>query len=106
MAFDFRSATRILRRSARLRLQPRGDQALSFVGESDTSTRPSILLLDTSVYIDRMQDRVPPIVEDLLVGSLLIHSSVAVQELLLGVGLLDPSDHRTAAVAKSVETIV
>ena len=55
------------------------------------------LLLDTCVYIDQMQGRTPEILDALLEGRQVNHSTVAVQELMHTVGVLVPSDPRTPA---------
>ena len=56
------------------------------------------VLLDTCVYIDQMQDRSPQILDDLIAQRQVNHSTVAIQELMHTVGVLKPSDARTAAV--------
>jgi hypothetical protein len=56
------------------------------------------LLLDTCVYIDQMQDRSPRVLDDLIAHRQINHSTVAIQELMHTVGVLDPSDVRTAGV--------
>jgi hypothetical protein len=55
-------------------------------------------LLDTSVYIDQMQDRSPQILDDLIAQRQVNHSTVVIQELMHTVSALNPSDARTAAV--------
>ena len=60
------------------------------------------LLLDTCVYIDRMQGRAPMKLNDLLSARLVNHSTVAIQELVHIVGLLDPSDRRTDGAVETV----
>ncbi len=52
-------------------------------------------MLDTCVYIDQMQTRSPRILEDLIVQRQVNHSTVAIQELMHSVGVLDPADPRT-----------
>ncbi|WP_225673912.1 type II toxin-antitoxin system VapC family toxin [Bradyrhizobium hereditatis] len=56
------------------------------------------LLLDTCVYIDQMQDRSPQVLDDLIAQQQVNHSTVAIQELMHTVGVLNPSDARTASV--------
>lgn len=60
------------------------------------------LLLDTSVYIDQMQDRSPHILDDLIALRQANHSTVAIQELMHTVGALNPSDARTATVIDAI----
>jgi hypothetical protein len=45
-----------------------------------------------------MQNRAPQILDDLIAQRPINHSTVAVQELMHTVGVLDPSDSRTAKV--------
>jgi hypothetical protein len=60
------------------------------------------LLLDTCVYIDQMQDRSPQVLDDLITHRQVNHSTVAIQELMHTIGVLDPSDTRTAAVVSEI----
>ena len=66
--------------------------------------RPQPLLLDTCVYIDQMQGRAPRLVEQLIDTRQVNHSTVAIQELMRGIGVLDPPDdpRRTVAVVEAV----
>lgn len=59
-------------------------------------------MLDTSVYIDQMQDRSPQILDDLIAQRQVNHSTVAVQELMHTVGVLNPKDMRTASVVAEI----
>jgi predicted nucleic acid-binding protein len=65
------------------------------------------LLLDTCVYIDALQDRLPRFVEIALRAGNLWHSTVTEAELAALVGLLDPShpetEHVMAQIAASIE---
>jgi hypothetical protein len=67
------------------------------------------VLLDTCVYIDQMQDRSPQVLEDLIAQRHVHHSTVAVQELMHTVGVLDPSDGRTenaiAEIGKQIKAM-
>lgn len=58
------------------------------------------LLLDACVYIDQMQNRAPDLVEQLIEARQVNHSTVAIQQLMHAVGVLDPSDPRTEGVVK------
>ena len=60
------------------------------------------LLLDTCVYIDQMQDRSPRILDELIAQRQVNHSTVAIQELMHTVGVLNPSDARTAGVIDEI----
>lgn len=63
-------------------------------------------MLDTCVYIDQMQGRSPQILDDLIAQRQVNHSTVAIQELMHTVGVLDPSDARTAAVVVEIGRLV
>ena len=60
------------------------------------------LVRDTCVYIDQMQDRSPQILDSLIAQRQVNHSTVAIQELMHTVGVLDPSDARTAGVIAEI----
>jgi predicted nucleic acid-binding protein len=94
--FDFDAARRWARFDPRRTLTRRNDQELPFVNPGLIGGQG--LLLDTSVYIDQMQDRSPRILDDLIAQRQVNHSTVAIQELMHTVGVLNPSDARTAAV--------
>ena len=94
--FDFDAARRWARFDPRRTLTRRGDDELPFVNPSSIGGQG--LLLDTSVYIDQMQDRSPRILDELIAQRQVNHSTVAIQELMHTVGVLDPSDARTASV--------
>lgn len=59
-------------------------------------------MLDTCVYIDQMQDRSPELLDDLIAQRQVNHSTVALQELMHTVGVLDPSDRRTEGVIAEI----
>ncbi len=98
--FDFDAARRWARFNARKTLARRGEEALPFVNSSLTGGQA--LLLDTCVYIDQMQDRTPQILDDVIARRQVNHSTVAIQELMHTVGILNPSDQRTAAVIAQI----
>lgn len=60
-------------------------------------------MLDTCVYIDQMQDRSPQALDDLIAQRQVNHSAVAIQELMHSVGILNPSDVRTAGVIAEID---
>lgn len=64
------------------------------------------ILLDTCVYIDRLQGRVPAIVPALMAARPINHSSVAIQELMHTVGVLDPGDARSSAAIAAIRGLV
>ena len=81
-------------------LRRRADADLPFV-TATTGPGPE-LLLDTSVYIDVLQGRTPPAVDDLLGLRILNHSSVALAELTHSFGRLDPSHHNTKVTLRAL----
>jgi hypothetical protein len=100
VAFDFDAARRWARFDPKRTLARRGDEELPFVNASLTGGQG--LLLDASVYIDQMQDRSPEVLDDLIAQRQINHSTVAIQELMHTVGVLNPSDVRTAAVIAEI----
>lgn len=102
--FDIESALRWARFDPRKVLSRRDDSALPFASAEEIAGQP--LLLDTCVYIDQMQARAPVLVEQLVDTRHVNHSSVALQELLHTVGVLNPDDPRTAGVIGSVRVQV
>ena len=94
--FDFDAARRWARFDRQRTLTRRSDNELPFVNPGSIGGQG--LLLDTSVYIDQMQDRSPQILDDLIAQRQINHSTVAIQELMHTVGVLNPSDARTATV--------
>lgn len=98
--FDFDAARRWARFDPENALARRKDEGLPFVGASRTAGQG--LLLDTCVYIDQMQDRTPQVLDDLIARRQVNHSTVAIQELMHTVGVLNPSDARSAAVVDAI----
>lgn len=98
--FDFDAARRWARFDPWRTLARRSDDELPFV-DPYAFARPA-LLLDTCVYIDQMQDRSPRVLDDLIARRQVNHSTVAIQELMHTVGVLDPSDARTAGVIAEI----
>jgi hypothetical protein len=94
--FDFDAARRWARFDPPKALARRGDEELPFVDADRIGGQG--LLLDTCVYIDQMQDRSPQVLDDLIAQRQVNHSTVAIQELMYTVGVLRPSDARTAGV--------
>jgi len=98
--FDFDAARRWARFDPQRTLTRRGDEELPFVNPSLVGGQG--LLLDTCVYIDQMQDRSPQALDDLIAQRQIHHSTAAIQELMHTVGVLDPSDARTARVIAEI----
>jgi hypothetical protein len=98
--FEFDAARRWARFDPRRTLARRPEDQLPFVEEGLIAGQG--LLLDTCVYIDQMQDRAPRILKDLIRQREVNHSTVAIQELMHTVGVLQPSDRRTAGVIAEI----
>jgi hypothetical protein len=71
----------------------RSDDALPF----DPVTVPGHLpvMLDTGFYIDRLQRKVPLSVLEFVADRRIVHSAVAMQELTIAAGILDPAHSST-----------
>jgi hypothetical protein len=98
--FDFDAARRWARFDPQKTLARRSDDELPFVKASLTGGQG--LLLDTCVYIDQLQDRSPQILGDLIAQRQINHSTVAIQELMHTVGVLNPSHQRSAGVIAEI----
>ena len=94
--FDFDAARRWARFDPQRTLTRRHDNELPFVDPGSIGGQG--LLLDTCVYIDQMQNRSPRMLDDLITQRQVNHSTVAIQELMHTVGVLNPSDARTDTV--------
>jgi hypothetical protein len=69
---------------------------------AETSSQGPELLLDTSVYIDVIQQRLPEPVKRLFAARHSNHSAVALAELTHPFGRLDPRDSRTATALSEI----
>lgn len=102
MSFDVAAALRRLKPEKQTgSLQRRDDDELLFAPAQAVAGPP--LLLDTTVYIDSLQGRLPAAVGELLKVRQIHHSAVALAELTHVLGRLDPSHPKTAATKKSVQ---
>jgi predicted nucleic acid-binding protein len=99
-AFDFDAMRRWARFDRQKTLARRDDGVLPFVDARRIGGQG--LLLDTCVYIDQMQGRSPPLLDALIALRQVNHSTVAIQELMHTVGVLDPSDARTAGAIAEI----
>jgi hypothetical protein len=97
---DFDAARRWARFDPQRSLTRRGEAELPFVNASLIGGQG--LLLDTCVYIDQMQDRSPQVLDDMIAQRQVNHSSVAIQELMHTVGVLKPSDKRSAGIIAEI----
>lgn len=105
MSFDLAATLRRLKPQRRtIALRRRADDELTFVARPVRGG--SELLLDTNVYIDALQARLPEEVKELLASRLLNHSAIAISELAHAFGRLDPSHAQTKSTLREVnETI-
>jgi len=103
-SFDSDAAVRWARFAQRRTLSRRADANLPFVSEERMAGRA--LLLDTCVYIDQLQNRSPSILDALIATRQVNHSTVAIQELMHGVGVLDPNDRRTPTAIAEIRGLV
>ena len=99
--FDFAKSKRWARFDPQRRLSRRPDDQLPFASADELAG--SALLLDTGVYIRQIQGTAPAFLADLLEARLINHSTVALQELMHTVGVLNPADPRTAAAITNTE---
>jgi predicted nucleic acid-binding protein len=83
----------------RTSLLPRDRSELPFVTEAGSIPK---LLLDTTVYIDELQGKLPRDVELVIRSTSLWHSTVTESELSALAGLLDPEHPRTAGTLEQV----
>ncbi len=103
-AFDFDAAVRWARFDPGQTLARRADSALPFATEGRIGGQA--MLLDSCVYIDQAQGRAPDIVAAFIHARQTNHSSVAIQELMHAVGVLDPRDARSAAAIDVIRSLV
>ncbi|WP_266031619.1 type II toxin-antitoxin system VapC family toxin [Brucella intermedia] len=103
-SFDIAGAKRWLRSFPSGNISRRPDSELPFFDGNNLASQG--LLLDTCVYIDQMQGKLPDEIEEFLSKRHSYHSSVAVQELAHSMGALDPNDPRTAHVQKVISDTI
>jgi predicted nucleic acid-binding protein len=102
--FDFDAALRWARFDPKRTLARRSEAALPMLaGEMIAG---SGLLLDTCVYIDQLQGRAPGGVDELLSIRQVNHSTIAVQELMHGVGILDPRHPGTTTAIRQIGKMI
>ena len=85
-------------------LARRPDEALPFARSS--AQPPRQLVLDTTVYIDQIQHRFPDELDDLLRKCGLWHSAVAVAELALALGRLDPNHPASPTATRQITVVI
>lgn len=101
---DINANLRWFRSLPREHLERRPDAQLPFIIEPPSGGQA--LVLDTCVYIDALQGRLPGIVTELIAARQVNHSACAIQELLHGIGTLDPRDRRSNGAVDGVTTLV
>lgn len=102
--FDFDTAVRWARFDPQRTLSRRADVDLPFVADQPEAGQE--LLLDTCVYIDGLQGRAPDSVSGLLQVRLSNHSTVALQELMHTIGVLDPAHPGTKGVVRQIGVVL
>lgn len=100
MSFDFSSADRFIKPQKGRPLQERVAAHLRWVRSEPKTGGP--ILPDATVYIDTLQGKTPPEVDDLLRYRKIYHSSVCLSELTHIFGRLDPTDSRTKQVLQKL----
>jgi hypothetical protein len=102
--FDFDVAVRWARLDPRRTLARRADTELPFVDEEHIAGQA--LLIDTCAYIDQLHDRTPDVVDRLIATRPVKHSTVAIQELMHAVGVLNPDDRRTPRAIAEIRGLI
>ncbi len=102
--FDIDSASRWLKGLPLKTLARRSDDELPFIDQ--TAIGGQALLLDTCVYIDRLQGKAPLLLKHMMAARHNNHSTVCIQELAHTIGVLDPKDPRSPAVQKTVAEVI
>jgi predicted nucleic acid-binding protein len=102
--FDFDRVVRFAARLPGTGPEPRDDAQLAFLTEDDLVGRS--LLLDSSVYIDQLQGRLPKPVEEATARRVSHHSSVCLGEMAHALGALRRDDRRTPAAVEAVRRLI
>lgn len=95
-------STRLARRATEL--PTREDDDLTFFG--DASEMGEAIMLDTCVYIDQLQGRLPVEIEARILARSSFHSSLVLSELCFPFGRLDPADPRTEGALDAIEDLI
>jgi predicted nucleic acid-binding protein len=105
LSFDIAATLRRLKPQKRTGpLSRRADADLPFV-DAGVSAGPG-LLLDTTIYIDVLQKRLPTEVKALLSLRQINHSSVAIAELSHPFGRLEPTHAETATALAEIQGVI
>jgi predicted nucleic acid-binding protein len=101
LSFDLERAEQALKpQQAGRPLTPRADSELRWAAGEPKAGAP--LLVDTTVYVDALQGKTPPAVDDLLCYRSIFHSAVCLAELTHAFGRLDPAKPATRAALKAI----
>jgi len=76
----------------------RRDPTLPFDPEALATDAP--LMLDTTVYVHRLQNKIPPLIHELVAARPILHCAVAVAEIAISVGMMEPA-HATTALYRT-----
>jgi predicted nucleic acid-binding protein len=98
-AFDFDRAVRWARLDRPVSWARRTDDKLPFLLSAGPGQS---LLLDTCVYIDQIQGKLPEVVDGLIEARLANHSTIGIAEMMHSVGRLDPTDPRTSDAIENI----
>lgn len=102
--FSFDASIRWARFDPQRTLSRRNAADMPYIGQQAEAGQE--LLLDTCVYIDGLQGRAPDVVGEMLNVRLSNHSTVAVQELMHTVGVLDPAHPGTKDVIRQIGIVL
>ena len=101
MSFDLKRSERALKAQGAGRpLAPRAERGLRWAENEPKTGVP--LLIDTAVYLDTLQGRIPAAVENLLRYRTIFHSAVCLAELTHAFGRLDPARSSTKRVLEAI----
>lgn len=105
MSFNLDGTLRRLKPEKRTgALTPRSDADLPFAETAPAAGAP--LLLDTTVYIDTLQKRLPEAVKGLLRARSINHSAIAAAELAHAFGRLNPVHPDSAATLGAIGDVI
>ncbi len=102
--FDIDSANRWLKGLPVKTLARRSDHQLPFIDH--VTIGGQALLLDTCVYIDRLQGKAPALLPQIMAARHNNHSTVSIQELAHTLCVLNPADPRTPHVQRTVSEVI
>lgn len=105
MSFDLKVAEREIKpQKDTARLRERPQSALRWAAKEPKTGGP--IVLDSTVYIDTLQGKAPPEIDDLLRYRNVFHSAVCLAELTHAFGRLDPADARTRSALATIAGVI